>query len=200
VREQKRADARAAEHRADHERRLHAPEREDERLTASTVRATTTPKSAALQEDPLAAERLAARRARYDAQQALKRERRADAMHILYQNAGNFIIDEKGLSEAVENAFETPFYQANPDRGIWDAEGFPETLGWLIAQQATRKAQYAAALGQRGEGTWIEPDDRLLKRGRQRVDRMVELLTRPVAEGAEEENEEKSEEKKAEET
>lgn len=177
-REKKIQDKRSALGQAESRRRLNAPEREDERLTAATARASTTPLSAALQKDPHAAERLAARRARYNALEAIKRERRADAMHMLYQQAGNFIVDEQGLRAAVDAEFDAPFYQANPERGIWDAEGFPETLQWLVAQQATRKAQYAAAMGRSADLRGMNPDERLLRRGRERADRVADLLTR----------------------
>ena len=180
--EKKIRDTRLAKRKAAQVVRKNAPEREDERLTAATVRAGTM--SAALQADPHAAERLAVRRAKYAALVAAQRERRADALHALYTRASDFIVDEPSLHAAVEAAFSTPFYARNPNHSVWDAEGMPETLPWLVAQQATSRRAYEAALG-RSNMQGLEPDGRLLTRGRERAERMADLLTRQVGAEAE---------------
>ena len=164
--------------RKDYERRVHAPEREDERLTRPTLLRSASPLSATVLPDPHHAERMAEKRRRYQELQAAKDEERLSALHTLYINSKDFIVSQADLEKKVSAEFDKPFYQNNPDRGIWDEEGYPEDLRWLVAQQAMRSDQYAAALGKGKPGdVAIEQNSRLLERSMERAQRIADELT-----------------------
>ena len=118
-----------------HEERLLA--REDELLTApSVVHALQQQK---VQRSSIPAEEVAAqRRERQEAYRALmqhKTEEKRQSLHTLYVNAREFILTEQELEARIAKVFDADFYQTNADRGVWDEQGVPETVGWLIDRE-----------------------------------------------------------------
>ncbi|KAK3382272.1 hypothetical protein B0T24DRAFT_600885 [Lasiosphaeria ovina] len=104
-----------------------APERLDEAMTRSTVRASTASMTAVLP-DPNRFEAARLAREKYAALTQLKSEARRDALARLYAAAGDFIVDEEDLERRVEEVFkETSFDIGSIEHGrsIWDVEGPP---------------------------------------------------------------------------
>ena len=135
--------------RAERERKLAenraaatAPEREDERLTRSSINARTL--STAVIDDPLRFERAAEARARMEALAARKSERRRDAVQELYMNAREgFIVDEAGLEAAVEKEFDPRRYagrtpSGQPIANVWDLYGPPDTVADMLREVSGR--------------------------------------------------------------
>jgi len=177
-REDKRTAAIRESIRQEYQEKVHAPEREDERLTRSTVLQSSRPLSAAVLPDPNRAERMAERRRKYVELQHGKEDDRLSALHTLYINSKDFIVTQADLEKKVSDEFDKPFYQNNPDRGIWDEEGFPEDIRWLVAQQATRSDQYAAAIGKGRAGDFaVEQNSRVVDKSIERAQRIAEELT-----------------------
>lgn len=110
------------------EKRLNAPQREDERLTSPTLTASLNKLSLGLS-DPDRANRVAEKAARFKVKEELKKEERRNALHTLYMNAREFITTEKQLVEEIDKVFvPSPFgkdYQGQEN--IWDAFGAPPT-------------------------------------------------------------------------
>ena len=143
-----------AHKRAVQERRTNAPEREDERLTnpsvLETMKSLGTPHTSSKGD-------IAKRRERYEALQARKREKRQDALHNLYVNAKDFMISMEDLNAKIEEEFHKEFYTINPEHGVWDEQGMPETTGWLLSSNnknskravGTNDGDYAAVSGER---------------------------------------------------
>ena len=119
-----------ARKRAEYEQRINAPEREDEHLTTPSASATI--KALGL---PHVSSRgdIEARRKRYEASEALKREKRRDVLHNLYVNAKDFIVSMDDLDAKIEEEFNKEFYKVNPEHGIWDEQGIPDTTSWLLS-------------------------------------------------------------------
>jgi hypothetical protein len=129
------------------EKRLHAPQREDERLTNPTITSATRTLQQGPVPDPDRAARVAEKAARVQAKEAAKEEARRDALHTLYMHARSFITTEEQLDSEIERIFvEQPFEQ-NGDN-IWDAVGAPPTVqDMLSAVNNTQKSALAYHAG-----------------------------------------------------
>jgi hypothetical protein len=135
--------------RKDRERRLHAPEREDERLTRPTVTAALQNFHIGLQ-DPNREARIAEKVERCKEKEELKKEERRNALHTLYMNAREFITTEEQLDEEIEKIFvPSPFGEHHKGKdNIWDAHGAPPTVQEML--QAINDAQKNALEYHRG--------------------------------------------------
>ncbi|KAI5857369.1 hypothetical protein GGS23DRAFT_345943 [Durotheca rogersii] len=110
-----------------------APEREDERLTATTVNAGTLQTAVIL--DPLRFERALESRERTNAVAQRRSEARRDALQELYMRARSFIVTEEQLEAEVSRLFSPTYWK---DQGlsssgfeitnVWDLHGRPKTV------------------------------------------------------------------------
>ena len=153
----RRRTRRVARSAAKHERRtaerretLSAPPREDDRLTRiSRTKEITAPLTFKNQymADPNAAERRAAKVARYQALQAAKAAETQDSLHTLYMQARNFIVTDEHLDREIENAFgtaEEPKGFRGGAPSVW-AQGDPSSLQSML--EATGQMSGGAAKG-----------------------------------------------------
>ena len=97
---------------------------------------------------------------------AAREEEKCNKLHTLYVNAKDFIVSNDQLNRRIETVFEEPYWQNNPDMGIWDKEGFPESTNVLLRGAAGKEGN---AMDQ-AEGPWR-------KLGEERVKRLGEELT-----------------------
>ncbi|KAL9083100.1 MAG: hypothetical protein Q9159_005974 [Coniocarpon cinnabarinum] len=164
----------AAKHEKSSRERLEtfaAPPPEDERLTRmSQTREMTAPlkHSGPYMTDPNAAERRAAKVARYEAQRARKASETQEALHTLYMRARDFIVTEEQLDQEIDLAFgtaESPAHFKNRP-SVW-AHGPPPSLQSMLD-----------ATGQTGGGMLSEKDEqarvRLMEK---RMKKVAEKLT-----------------------
>lgn len=128
---------RSARKQADHERRVNAPIREDERLTAATITAVTRTLQHGNVPDPNREERVTTAKARVEYKARILEQERKDALHTLYMHARNFITTEEQLDKAVEEIFVEQPFADNVNAGtdnIWDAYGPPPTVQKLLSE------------------------------------------------------------------
>ncbi|MCJ1471904.1 hypothetical protein MMC13_000545 [Lambiella insularis] len=130
----RRITARSAFRQAEHERKIHAPEREDERLTNPSVIAALRPGGLGVLPDPGREARVAKMKARFEAKERKEREERRVRLHALYMNARDFIVTEEALNVKVEEVFSEGWFGEHPDRSIWDKAQFPDTVQRMLAQ------------------------------------------------------------------
>ena len=161
----RRLAARTAFKQAEHERRIHEPEREDERLTNPSIIKAMTPGYMGMLQDPDRDARIARKRMNYTAKENEKMEERRNALHSLYMNARDFIVTEGELNARVDEAFDDAFYKRNPGRSVWDKEGFPYTVERMIAHA---NKNVGKAIAQSSDYAQIT---------RERVQRIAEELT-----------------------
>ncbi|VBB72058.1 Putative protein of unknown function [Podospora comata] len=112
------------------------PEREDEILTRSTVKASTALK-VQVEPSPLRFERAEEARQKTEQLAAQKSEARTDALAQLFVAAQSFIVTEKQLEERVEELFKEDTFKnriSSAAKNIWEASGPPISV-------ATRQAQ-----------------------------------------------------------
>ena len=140
----RRLAARTAYKQAEHERRIHEPEREDERLTNPSIIKAMIPGYMGMLQDPDRDARVARKRMNFMAKENEKMEERRNALHSLYMNARGFIVTESELNARVDEVFDDPFYRRNPDRSVWDKDGFPISVQRMIAD-ANKSAGKAIA-------------------------------------------------------
>jgi hypothetical protein len=105
-----------------------APEREDERLTRSTILASTALDTAVLP-DPDRFVKAEASTARTAALAAQKREERRDALMELYINAADFILTEEELKKQVESVFAKDYWTQQGKGLPYSAENAFEAWG-----------------------------------------------------------------------
>ncbi|KAI0995511.1 hypothetical protein K3495_g12667 [Podosphaera aphanis] len=111
------------------ERLLHAPQREDERLTNPTITILNSKPQTGILPDPNREARLREKAARFQAREEAKREARKDALHTLYMNARDFITTEEQLEARIEEIFtDEPFTTHDKCDNIWEALGAPPTI------------------------------------------------------------------------
>jgi hypothetical protein len=136
----------------DREKRLKAPQREDERLTNPTITAATRTLQSGPVPDPDREARLAEKAERVKAKEALKAAQRKDALHTLYMNAREFITTEEQLDAEIEKIFVPyPFGENNEGKtNIWDAYGAPPTVQDMLS--AVNNTQKLAIDFHRGPG------------------------------------------------
>ena len=154
---------------AEHQRKIHEPEREDERLTNPSILNALTPGHSSILADPGREERIAMKKARFEAKEQEKMEERRYALHSLYMNARDFLVTEEALSAKVDEVFDEDWYKVNPERSIWDREGFPSTT-----QSITRTSLL------RGQRSSLHPNKRrqlVAEVTHERAQRIAEELT-----------------------
>ena len=127
-----------------------APEREDDRLTRSTINARTL--ATAVVDDPLRFERALEARERTSALLAARSERRRDAIQELYMSAREgFIVDDAGLEAAVEKEFRPDAWtgktaSGQPIKNIWDLDGPPVTIADMLREVSGRDSRVVSNL------------------------------------------------------
>ena len=143
------------------------PQREDERLTASTIVQLLTPHALkGMNRRDHKANRSS--KAKFERREAARKADRKDALHTLYMNARNFIITEEQLSKEIQRVFDSPFYTANQDRGVWDEHGFPESVFWMLNHSSGGSIGSSAKAVDQNEQAFVS---------RERVQRIAEELT-----------------------
>ncbi|MCJ1482955.1 hypothetical protein MMC06_003121 [Schaereria dolodes] len=157
--------ARSAFKRAEHERLIHRPEREDERLTNPSITQEMMPGFLSHLPDPDRQKRVAEKRARVDEKEAEKREERRIALHSLYMNARDFIVTEAGFNKKVDEVFDDEFFSEG--HSVWDmyTDHAPETIQDLLNE--ANKSSKTAIRHNEGYGELT----------RQRVQKIAEELT-----------------------
>ncbi|MCJ1390624.1 hypothetical protein MMC18_003485 [Xylographa bjoerkii] len=134
VRSDRRIAARTEFNQAEHERRIHEPEREDERLTNPSIIQALKPGYTSNLPDPNREARVAKMKARFETKEAAKAEERRNALHSLYMNARDFIVTEEALNAKVDEVFDHEWFRNYPEHSIWDKEGFPDTVQSMLTQ------------------------------------------------------------------
>ena len=164
---EKRIGDRAIAKREEHDRLIIQAEREDERLTNSSISSDL--KQAAdphslfkEQEDEIYAQR----KARHEAMQSAKQEARLDKLHTLYMHARSFITNKEQLQAAIDTEFAKT-------GSIWTwARGPPSTLGEMRASSNPGSSRMDA-----GTATGTVPDNMPLSRDQERMKRIAEKLS-----------------------
>ncbi|PBP23646.1 hypothetical protein BUE80_DR005293 [Diplocarpon rosae] len=127
------------------EKALHAPQREDERLTNPTITKMTRTLQSGAVPDPDREKRLAEKVARVQARAIAKQEERQNALHTLYMNARNFITTEQQLDATIESIFvPDPHEEHRMDDSIWNVVGTPITVKDMLA--SINKTEKSAVL------------------------------------------------------
>ena len=157
--------ARSLFKQAEHERRIHEPEREDERLTNPSIIQALKRGSTNHLPDPEREARVAKMKARFEAKEAVKAEERRNALHSLYMNARDFIVTEEALNAKVDEVFDHEWFRNYPEHSIWDKEGFPDTVQSMLSESSS---------GKRGNAQTTSGYIQLTK---DRVQRIAEELT-----------------------
>ena len=132
MRSDRRRDKISAFKTAEHQRKIHEPEREDERLTNPSILNALTPGSSNILIDPGREERIAMKKARHEKKEQEKIEERRHLLHSLYMNARDFIVTEEAWNAKVDEVFDEDWYKVNPERSVWDREGFPNTTQSIL--------------------------------------------------------------------
>lgn len=138
--------------RRQREAAVYAPQREDERLTSTTVREAVRQLQKGRLPDPGREERIAAAMERVREKEAEREEQRKNALHTLYMHAREFITTEAQLDAEIEKIFiEHPFGVEHPGKtNIWDAYGSPPTVQDMLS--AVNNTQKTAMEYHRGPG------------------------------------------------
>lgn len=138
VRTDKAIALRSAIKQANRARTVGAPQREDARLTAPTVTATTRALLTGTLTDPNRERRLAAAAARVQAREAERVNKRREALHTLYMHAREFITTEAHLNEKIESVFpEEAFSHAvvgSHSSNIWETAGPPTSIQNMLSE------------------------------------------------------------------
>jgi hypothetical protein len=121
--------------RRERERQLHAPQREDERLTSPTITAAMSQLQSGPVPDPDREARVAEKAARVQAKEAARAEERRNALHTLYMHAREFITTEEELDMEIEKIFgEQPFGKDKVGKdNVWEAYGAPPTVQDMLS-------------------------------------------------------------------
>lgn len=115
------------------EARVHAPQREDERLTNPTITSANSTLQTGHLPDPGRAARIAEMAARVQAIAAEKEQERRDALHTLYMHARTFITTEEQLDQRIEAIFtDEPFGHNDKRDNIWEAIGKPKEVQEML--------------------------------------------------------------------
>ncbi|RDL31095.1 Uncharacterized protein BP5553_09884 [Venustampulla echinocandica] len=115
------------------EARLHAPQREDERLTSPTITEAMRTLQVGPVPDPYRKVRVAKKAARVAANEAAREDARKNALHTLYMNARSFITTEEQLDAKIEEIFVKFPFQGSSSNNIWDAKGPPPTVRNMLS-------------------------------------------------------------------
>lgn len=134
VLEDKRVAARSKNKSKAREVALHAPQRDDERLTNPTVTKLNRTLQSGPVPDPGRVARVAESKARVEAIALAKQEDRRDALHTLYMNARSFITTEEELDAEIEKIFVAdPHTPGNMDDNIWAVKGAPPSVQKMLS-------------------------------------------------------------------
>ncbi|RAL06017.1 uncharacterized protein BO80DRAFT_372403 [Aspergillus ibericus CBS 121593] len=126
------------------ERIFRQPEREDERLTRTSVTQDMLPQHTPVLPDPDRKARLARSKERVEHHQAMKELERRDNLHELYMNARNFITTEAQLLAEIEKVFpegENAAWRSDHQQGenIWNL-GLPPTVHSILNESRRGEA------------------------------------------------------------
>jgi hypothetical protein len=129
---------------AQNKRRLEAPEPAAEFLSRPTV-LSYMKNSSNLQKqlERQAKASFSQRKQRYQQLQSAKQEEKRTNVHALYVNAKDFIVNHEQLDKRITEVFDSPFYQHNPEMGVWDEFGFPETTDYLLGRSGRASSKLA---------------------------------------------------------
>ena len=138
--------------RRQREAAVYGPQREDERLTSSTVRQAVRELQEGRLPDPKREARIAEASKRVQAKEMSREDARKDALHTLYMHAREFITTEAQLDAEIEKIFVAePFGREHPGKtNIWDAYGAPPTVQDMLS--AVNNTQKTALDYHRGPG------------------------------------------------
>ncbi|KAG0645621.1 hypothetical protein D0Z07_8515 [Hyphodiscus hymeniophilus] len=131
---------------------VYAPQREDERLTSTTVRQAVRQVQKGRVPDPGREERVAVAAERVKAKNIAREVQRKDALHTLYMHAREFITTEEQLHAEIEKVFvEFPFGPEHVGKtNIWDAYGAPPSVRNMLS--TVNNTQKSAMDYHRGHG------------------------------------------------
>jgi len=116
----------------DRNRRLHAPQREDERLTDPTIKEANRILQSGPIPDPNRETRVAEKAARVQAKEAAREEQRKNALHTLYMQARTFITNEEELDAKIEEIFME--LREGESDSIWDLSNAPPLVHLSTSQ------------------------------------------------------------------
>jgi hypothetical protein len=119
--------------REEREKRVHAPQREDERLTNPTITEANRILQSGPVPDPNRAARVAEKAARVQAKAVAREEQRRNALHTLYTQARSFITTEEQLDAEVEKIFVELPHEGHQSDNIWDAKPSPPTVQDMLS-------------------------------------------------------------------
>jgi hypothetical protein len=125
--------ARSKAKREQREARVHAPQREDERLTNPTITEANRILQSGPVPDPNRAARVAEKAARVQAKEAAREEQRRNALHTLYMQARSFITTEEQLYAEIEKIFVELPHEGHSSDNIWDAKDAPPTVQDMLS-------------------------------------------------------------------
>ena len=162
--------------RQERDRVIAQAEREDERLTNSSVPKSMLPMKGQQIPDPHFQKRYEASTARVKAQEERKREERRDALHTLYMNARTFITTEADLDAEIDRVFpegDDPAFRTPSSHGkdIWNL-GVPPRVADLLKKTAA----HADASGSASRGN-IDIHQDLARISAERVKKIAEELS-----------------------
>ncbi|KAI5457961.1 hypothetical protein BGZ63DRAFT_53898 [Mariannaea sp. PMI_226] len=131
-------NARVSKKFAEHNAAAAAPEREDDRLTRSTVLDAIM--DTTVYPDPERFEQAEKSKLRVEANEKAKREARRDSLMELYINASNFITNEAELKAEIDTIFAEDFFKKQGQavgrygsaENTWDIWGKPPTIGNML--------------------------------------------------------------------
>ncbi|ESZ91838.1 hypothetical protein SBOR_7790 [Sclerotinia borealis F-4128] len=131
------------------EKRLKAPQREDERLMNPTITEAMSKLQVGFVPDPERESELAQKALRVQRKEAEREEQRRNALHTLYMNARSFITTEEQLNAKIEEIFTSPFDKNSPDKtNIWQVHEKPPTVQDMLSgvnnSQKTTLGQYSS--------------------------------------------------------
>jgi hypothetical protein len=121
----------------DRNRRLRAPQREDERLTDPTIKEANRILQSGPIPDPNRETRVAEKSARVQAKEAAREEQRKNALHTLYMQARSFITTEEELDAKIEEIFKEP--REGESDNVWDKAAPPSIQDMLASINNTEK-------------------------------------------------------------
>lgn len=139
---------RSAEKQARRERILKQPQREDERLTSSSIIQAMKPTGKSTLPDPDREERLARSQLHVKAKAIGKSAERIDSLHTLYMNARSFITTEAQLAAEIDKVFpegQNPAWGADDGFGenVWKL-GVPPTVQSTVEGESKEAQRFEA--------------------------------------------------------
>jgi hypothetical protein len=124
--------ARSKDRQEERGRRLHALQREDERLTDPTIKEANRILQSGPIPDPNREARVAEKAARVQVKGAAREEQRKNALHTLYMHARYFITTEEQLDAKIEEIFkELPDDESD---NIWENFDAPPTVQDMLSE------------------------------------------------------------------